>query len=138
MKTRRAVLQNIKMHTLNPLNPRGERNVFSRHRCLHLMEVLGTTNPLPTPFQKDMHSILVPKFKYIAPKFKYVVTKFQNIAPKLKYVSPKFNYLTPNLNSSIFVPPKTSLFVREKPPTHLSLFLSLFLTRKTPSVLVKN
>jgi len=69
---------------------RGARNIFSRHRCLNLPEVLGTHPHTPTPFEKTLFAILAPNLKYMAPicnymapKFKYVVTKFKYIAPKL-------------------------------------------------------
>jgi len=93
----------------------------------------GPTHLPPTPFRKDsFFSNFGAKFKYTEPKFKYMVTKFKYIAPKLKCVAPKLKYLTPNSNNWIFVPPKTSRFVRGKLPAP-----PVWHPPTTPSVLVK-
>jgi len=56
-------------------------------------------------------------FNFLALKFKYLAPKIKYVAHKLKYVAPKIKYLTPNSNQSIFVPLKTSRFVRGNLPT---------------------
>jgi len=67
----------------DPRHARGGRNIFSRHRCRNLPEVLGHP-PTPPPYPSERHdfTILAPKFKDIALKFKYVAPKFKFMAPR--------------------------------------------------------
>ena len=89
--------------------------------------------PPPHTLLKDSLFNFGAKIQIYGAKIQCTVKNFKCFTPKLKYVAPKFKYLTPNSNSWIFVPPKTSLFVRRKVPAP-----QVWHPPTPPSVLVTN
>jgi len=71
----------------------------------------------PTPFEKTLFSNFGAKIQINSAKIQMYGAKIQIYSANFKYMAPKLKYLNPNSNKWIFVPLKTSRFVRGKLPT---------------------
>jgi len=111
--------------------PRGGRNIFSRHQCLNLPEVLGDPPPPPpTPNRKDSMfnfgakiQIYGAKIQICSAKSQIYSAKTQICSAKIQVFDPKFKYLyvctTKNLPICMSKTPGTASLTPTHPPSVL-------------------